>query len=87
MKAKIRYIIVFITLASCASIVYGFIKLEVEPLIANKFIGFGTVGLFLIAMPLFLITASRGKKVKDYMLTDENIRKMRGSDRKNSDNQ
>lgn len=87
MKTKIRYIIVFITLASCASIAYGFIRLEEEPLIANKFIGFGTVGLFLIAMPLFLITASRGKKVKDYMLTDENIRNMRGSDRKSPDNQ
>ena len=87
MKTSIKYVIIFITLASLASIVYGFITQEEEPIAAQKFIGFGTVGLFLIAMPIFLITASRGKKVKDYMLTDENIRKMRGSEKKNAEKQ
>jgi hypothetical protein len=28
-------------------------------------------------MPLFLFKESKGKKVKDYMLTEENILKMR----------
>jgi hypothetical protein len=51
--------------------------METSELEANKYIGFGVVGLFLLAMPLFLITESRGKNMKDYMLTDENIRKMR----------
>ncbi|MGB5693032.1 MAG: hypothetical protein WBM43_10530 [Flavobacteriaceae bacterium] len=87
MKTSIRYIIVIITLASLSAIAYGFINLEEEPSVAHKFIGFGTLGLFLIAMPLFLLTYSRGKKMKDYMLTEENIRKMRSSRDKNSDNQ
>ena len=87
MKTKIKYLILFITIASLVSIAYGFFTMDENPLVANKFIGFGTVGLFLLAMPLFLITSSKGKKVKDYMLTDENIRKMRGSERKNTDNQ
>ncbi len=87
MKTSIRYITLFITLASLGSIVYGFLQLEDEPSFAHKYIGFGTLGLFLIAMPLFLLTVSRGKKMKDYMLTEENIRKMRNSKDKNPDNQ
>ena len=87
MKTRINLIIILITLGSLAAIAYGFITQRENPETANKYIGFGTVGLFLVAMPLFLITASRGKKVKDYMLTDENIRKMRGLDEKESENQ
>jgi len=37
-----------------------------------------TVGLFLIAMPLFLYKESKSRDFKDYMLTDENVRKMQG---------
>ena len=87
MKIRLRHIILLITIASFISIGYGFYIMEEIPDKANKFIGFGTVGLFLIAMPLFLITAGKGKKVKDYMLTEENIRKMRGSDKKEAENQ
>ncbi len=77
MKKTLNYIIVLIVLASAVSIVYGFTIKSENLVLANKYIGFGTVGLFLLAMPLFLIKESKGKKVKDYMLTDENIRKMR----------
>ncbi len=66
-----------IVLASLGSIIYGFTVLEDAPVTGNKCIGFGVVGIFLLAMPLFLIFESRGKKIKDYMLTDENIRKMK----------
>lgn len=50
--------------------------MEEDTITANKCIGFGTVGIFLVAMPLFLIKESRGKRMKDYMLTEENIKKM-----------
>jgi len=55
--------------------------------LAHKYIGFGTAGLFLLAMPLFLYKESKGKKMNDYMLTEENIRKMRGKERKKPENQ
>lgn len=84
---KMKYIIVSITLLSFGSIIYGFIIKGDDLIWANKCIGIGTVGLFLVAMPLFLFKASKGKKVKDYMLTDENIRKMQGKDPKKSENQ
>jgi hypothetical protein len=77
MRRKLRYLVLLIVLASLGSIIYGFTLLEDIPVTANKCIGFGVVGLFLLAMPLFLIVESRGKKMKDYMLTDENVRKMR----------
>lgn len=77
MKFKLKYFIILVVLASIGSIIYGFSIKGEDLQLANKCIGFGTVGLFLIAMPLFLMKESKGKKVKDYMLTDENIRKMR----------
>jgi len=76
MVNKSSYIVLIIVIASIGGIIYGFSLLEENPPFANKCIGFGTVGLFLIAMPLFLFKESKGKKVKDYMLTEENIRKM-----------
>lgn len=75
-----KYLITLILLASFASIAYGFSIQEEQLLVSHKYIGFGTVGVFLVAMPLFLLKYSRGKKMKDYMLNEENILKMRGKE-------
>jgi len=72
-----KYLIILILFASLASIGYGFSIQPEQLLLSHKYIGFGTVGLFLVAMPLFLIKYSKGKKMKDYMLNEENILKMR----------
>ncbi len=82
-----KYIISLIVLASFGAIIYGFSIQEEELSLARKFIGFGTAGLFLLAMPLFLYKESKGKKMNDYMLTEENIRKMRGKESKKPENQ
>ena len=82
-----KYSIIFIVLACFTLIIYGFhIKSENEDQ-AHKCIGIGTAGLFLVAMPLFLYKASKGKKMKDYLLTEENIMKMRDKEKKNTNNQ
>ncbi len=82
-----KYLLSIITLACITAIIYGFnIQQENLPL-SHKFIGFGTLGLFLVAMPLFLFTYSKGKKMKDYMLTEENVRKMRKKEAEKTDNQ
>ena len=65
-------------LVSGGLIIYGFNLDESQQNLANKFIGSGTLMLFLIAMPLFLFKESKGKDFKNYMLTDENVRKMQG---------
>lgn len=75
---KLRHFITVITLASFAAIIYGFTLDETQEALANTCIGSGTVGLFLIAMPLFLYKESKHRDFKDYMLTDENVRKMQG---------
>jgi hypothetical protein len=87
MRRLFKYLTVLVVLASLAGIVYGFVIMEDDSVTANKCIGFGTVGLFLVAMPMFLIIESRGKKMKDYMLTQENLRKMQGKDPKKTENQ
>ena len=82
-----KYIISLIVLASFGAILYGFSIQEEELSLAHKYIGFGTAGLFLLAMPLFLYKESKGKKMNDYMLTEKNIRKMRGKEDEKHDNQ
>lgn len=82
-----KYIIIAIVLISFGLIIYGF-NLDVsQENLSHKYIGSGTLLLFLVAMPLFLINESKGKKFNDYMLTDENVRKMQGKKPKNTDNQ
>lgn len=82
-----KYFISLIVIASIGSIIYGFTIQEEQVILANKFIGFGTVGLFLLAMPLFLYKESKGKKMNDYMLNEDNIRKMRGKKNEKPENQ
>jgi len=79
MKFKPLYLSFIVALASAAAIIYGFTLQDEDVVLSRKWIGSGTLGLFLVAMPLFLIFASRGKKMKDYMLNEENIYKMRES--------
>ncbi len=56
---------------------YGFyIKTDAEAK-GNLFIGLSLVLLFFVIMPLFIYHRSKGKNVKDYMLSKENILKMR----------
>nr|WP_298995737.1 hypothetical protein [uncultured Allomuricauda sp.] len=78
-----RYLILGIVILSFTSIIYGFNIKSEDEIKGNKFIGAGTVGLFLVAMPLFLIKESRGKKMKDYMLNHENIKKMQENEARN----
>ncbi|HDZ04634.1 hypothetical protein LCGC14_0080410 [marine sediment metagenome] len=82
-----KYIIIAIVLISVGLIIYGFSLDVTQESLSHKYIGSGTLVLFLVAMPLFLIKESKGKKFNDYMLTDENVRKMQGKEPKNTDNQ
>ncbi len=54
---------------------------------AHRWTGAGTAALFLLVMPAFLTLASRGKSLKNYMLTPENIEKMQSKPMKSTDNQ
>jgi undecaprenyl pyrophosphate phosphatase UppP len=72
---KKRSIILILFIAAIATILAGFL-LDLEPDVSNRLKGLGTVMIFFVIMPLFLLVESPGKKMKDYMLTEENIKKM-----------
>ena len=69
-----KYLIAIIFIACLGSIIAGYV-LNVE--YSQKLIGFGVVGLFLVAFPLFAYRHWKDKNIKDYMLTKENLDKMR----------
>lgn len=72
----IRRIILIVTILTLAAIAYGLWG-NLEAATANRFIGFGTATLFLLIMPAFIFSESKGKNMKDYMLNQENILKMK----------
>jgi hypothetical protein len=49
----------------------------IENNISNKLIGFGVIGLCAVVFPLFSFYRWKDKKMADYMLTPENLEKMR----------
>ncbi|WP_111308452.1 hypothetical protein [Confluentibacter sediminis] len=69
-----KYIIIFLFIAALGSILTGYF---IESMYSQKLIGFGVSGLFLIAFPLFAYYRWKDKDIKDYMLTKENLDKMR----------
>jgi len=69
-----KYLIGILTLIVFACIFYGFIW---NTDYSEKFIGFGVVVLFFVVFPLFSYYRWKDKKVEDYMLTKENLEKMR----------
>jgi hypothetical protein len=72
-------IITFIAfIASISSIMCGFV-LKIE--YSQKLIGFGVLGLFFVVFPLFSCYRWKGKNIKDYMLTQENLDKMKANER------
>jgi len=73
-----KYIIFFFLLVSIALISCGYF-LETEH--SQKLIGFGVVTLFLVVFPLFSYYRWKDKNLKDYMLTKENLDKMRENQR------
>jgi hypothetical protein len=69
-----KYIIGLFFIASLTSIILGyFLDLEY----AQKLIGFGVLSLFFIVIPLFSYHHWKDKDPKEYMLTKENLDKMR----------
>lgn len=69
-----KYLIVLFSILSIGCILIGYFAGFQN---SEKFIGFGVLGLFFIVFPLFSYHRWKDKDVKDYMLTKENLDKMR----------
>lgn len=67
-------IILFFLVLSLGSIITGYL-MDFEN--SEQLIGFGVLGLFFIVFPLFSYHRWKDKDIKNYMLTKENLDKMR----------
>ncbi len=69
-----KYIIWFFFIASVTSMILGYF---LEVAYSQKLIGFGVLGLFIVVIPLFSYYRWKDRDPKEYMLTKENLDKMR----------
>ena len=69
-----KYLIWFLFSVTITSIFLGLI---VDFSYSKQLIGFGVIGLCVIVFPLFSYYRWKDKKIADYMLTQENLEKMR----------
>ena len=74
-----KYIIAFFTIISLGCIIAGYV---IDANYSQKLIGFGVAGLFIIVFPLFSYYRWKNKDMKDYMLSKENLDKMRNFKKK-----
>lgn len=69
---KILSILILIAL-----ITGGYFKLTDESMLGDRIIGIAVLAATFILLPIWLYYSWRGKRLQDYTLTDENIRKMK----------
>ncbi len=74
-----KYILWLVFIAALTSIILG---LTLELNYSEKLTGFGTCGLFLVWIPLFIYHNWKGKDPRDYMLTHENMEAMKNSQKR-----
>jgi hypothetical protein len=69
-----KHLIWFLFITTLVSMLIGLI---VELPYSDKLVGFGVIGLCAVVFPLFSFYRWKDKKMADYMLTAENLEKMR----------
>ncbi|SDR75410.1 hypothetical protein SAMN04487764_0547 [Gillisia sp. Hel1_33_143] len=74
MKLIIRILSILIAIAIGTGFYY---RMNDEMMLGDRIIGIAVLASAFILMPIFLYHRWNGKKLKDYTLTEENMRKMR----------
>ena len=78
-----KYLLRFLFLGILLSLAVGLYEnTSGNSLLGNKIIGFTVLTSAFIFMPLFLVHRWKGKKLKDYTLSKENLEKLRDLDQK-----
>ena len=73
-----KYIIRILFVAILASILVGYYFKNIgDHTTGDKFVGVAILAASFVLMPIFIYHRWKNKKVKDYMLTEENLKKMR----------
>lgn len=81
-----RIFINILSLLILIGMIVGFIIKSNNPTIGDRVIGISILAGAFILMPAFIIYRSKGKKFKDYMLTNENLQKMKDFQKERSEN-
>ena len=84
MKRLIQFLFFVIIIALGSGF---YVKSSYDSKTGDIIIGISIIATAFILMPLFIYRQSRGKKLKDYMLTQENLDKMKEKKGKNPENQ
>lgn len=74
MKYFIRILFIIDILLICIGY---FFKLNGDHVTGDRWVGIGILSAAFVLMPAFIYHRWKGKNVKDYMLSNENIQKMR----------
>jgi len=74
MKLIIKILSILIAIAIGTGFYY---RMNDEMMLGDRIIGIAVLASAFILMPIFLYHRWNGKKLKDYTLTEENMRKMR----------
>lgn len=73
MKWFLRSFFVLILL----NMIVGYVIRQTDVLLGEKWIGFSVAMGFFVYMPIFLVYRWRGKRLQDYTLSPENLKKMK----------
>jgi hypothetical protein len=60
-----------------ANIIAGYVIRQDDLALGEKWIGFSVATGFLVYMPIFLVHCWKGKQLKNYTLSTENLKKMK----------
>ena len=78
-----RYLLRLLFLGILFSLAAGlYVKGSGDSLLGNRIIGFTVLTSAFIFLPLFLVHRWKGKRLKDYTFSQENLEKLRNSDQK-----
>tara|TARA_S200000501_G_C20646742_1_gene665592 strand:- start:104 stop:346 length:243 start_codon:yes stop_codon:yes gene_type:complete len=78
-----KYFLRILFLGILISLAYGFyVNSSGNTLLGNKIIGFTVLSASFVFMPIFLVYRWKGKRLKDYTLSKENMDKLRNLQQK-----
>lgn len=64
-----------------------YFKMNDDNLTGDRLVGIGVLAIAFILIPFFIYHRSKGKKIQDYMFTQENIDKMNNKKGDSTENQ
>ena len=74
MRKAILFLFFLLVITMCAGFYFRYSE---NTAMGDKFIGLSLIAGIVVLMPMFLYHRWKGRNVKDYMLDEDNIKKMR----------